>query len=300
METVLRTEHLTKTFGNKAAVNDVSMTIEKGDIYGFIGKNGAGKTTLMRLVLNLIFPTSGTIELFGESKLTKANLSRTGSLIEAPTLFLNCSARENLKRFAILYGADNNEIENVLKEVDLTDTGNKKAGKFSFGMKQRLGIAIALLGNPDFIILDEPVNGLDPEGMKEIRDLILRLNREKGTTFLISSHLIDELSKVVTKYGIIRDGVLVEEISAENLKKKCTHTLKITVDNVDGAKALLSAAYGNDCVSVDGGTVVISDHNDESAEINKNLFESGFSVSGIEAAATDIESYFIEMMGGEL
>ncbi len=300
METVLRTEHLTKTFGNKAAVNDVSMTIEKGDIYGFIGKNGAGKTTLMRLVLNLIFPTSGTIELFGESKLTKANLSRTGSLIEAPTLFLNCSARENLKRFAILYGADNSDIENVLKEVDLTDTGNKKAGKFSFGMKQRLGIAIALLGNPDFIILDEPVNGLDPEGMKEIRDLILRLNREKGTTFLISSHLIDELSKVVTKYGIIRDGVLVEEISAENLKKKCTHTLKITVDNVDGAKALLSSAYGNDCVSVDGGTVVISDHNDESAEINKKLFESGFSVSGIEAAATDIESYFIEMMGGEL
>ena len=300
METVLRTEHLTKTFGNKAAVNDVSMTIEKGDIYGFIGKNGAGKTTLMRLVLNLIFPTSGTIELFGESKLTKANLSRTGSLIEAPTLFLNCSARENLKRFAILYGADNNDIENVLKEVDLTDTGNKKAGKFSFGMKQRLGIAIALLGNPDFIILDEPVNGLDPEGMKEIRDLILRLNREKGTTFLISSHLIDELSKVVTKYGIIRDGVLVEEISAENLKKKCTHTLKITVDNVDGAKALLSAAYGNDCVSVDGRAVVISDHNDESAEINKKLFESGFSVSGIETAATDIESYFIEMMGGEL
>ena len=300
MEAVLRTEHLTKTFGNKAAVNDVSMTIEKGDIYGFISKNGAGKTTLMRLVLNLIFPTSGTIELFGESKLTKANLSRTGSLIEAPTLFLNCSARENLKRFAILYGADNNDIENVLKEVDLTDTGNKKAGKFSFGMKQRLGIAIALLGNPDFIILDEPVNGLDPEGMKEIRDLILRLNREKGTTFLISSHLIDELSKVVTKYGIIRDGVLVEEISAENLKKKCTHTLKITVDNVDGAKALLSAAYGNDCVSVDGGTVVISDHNDESAEINKKLFESGFSVSGIETAATDIESYFIEMMGGEL
>lgn len=300
MEAVLRTEHLTKTFGNKAAVNDVSMTIEKGDIYGFIGKNGAGKTTLMRLVLNLIFPTSGTIELFGESKLTKANLSRTGSLIEAPTLFLNCSARENLKRFAILYGADNNDIENVLKEVDLTGTGNKKAGKFSFGMKQRLGIAIALLGNPDFIILDEPVNGLDPEGMKEIRDLILRLNREKGTTFLISSHLIDELSKVVTKYGIIRDGVLVEEISAENLKKKCTHTLKITVDNVDGAKALLSAAYGNDCVSVDGGTVVISDHNDESAEINKKLFENGFSVSGIETAATDIESYFIEMMGGEL
>ena len=300
MEAVLRTEHLTKTFGNKAAVNDVSMTIEKGDIYGFIGKNGDGKTTLMRLVLNLIFPTSGTIELFGESKLTKANLSRTGSLIEAPTLFLNCSARENLKRFAILYGADNNDIENVLKEVDLTGTGNKKAGKFSFGMKQRLGIAIALLGNPDFIILDEPVNGLDPEGMKEIRDLILRLNREKGTTFLISSHLIDELSKVVTKYGIIRDGVLVEEISAENLKKKCTHTLKITVDNVDGAKALLSAAYGNDCVSVDGGTVVISDHNDESAEINKKLFESGFSVSGIETAATDIESYFIEMMGGEL
>ena len=299
---MVKFDHVTKQYKDtgEVALEGVSFHIFPGQLVYLIGESGAGKTTLMRLVLNLIFPTSGTIELFGESKLTKANLSRTGSLIEAPTLFLNCSARENLKRFAILYGADNNDIENVLKEVDLTDTGNKKAGKFSFGMKQRLGIAIALLGNPDFIILDEPVNGLDPEGMKEIRDLILRLNREKGTTFLISSHLIDELSKVVTKYGIIRDGVLVEEISAENLKKKCTHTLKITVDNVDGAKALLSAAYGNDCVSVDGGTVVISDHNDESAEINKKLFESGFSVSGIETAATDIESYFIEMMGGEL
>lgn len=299
METVLKTEHLTKIFGNKAAVNDVSMTIEKGDIYGFIGKNGAGKTTLMRLVLNLIFPTSGSIELFGESKLSRKNLSRTGSLIEAPTLFADCSARENLKRFAILYGADESDIENVLKAVDLADTGKKKAGKFSFGMKQRLGIAIALLGNPDFIVLDEPVNGLDPEGMKEIRDLILRLNREKGTTFLISSHLLDELSKVVTKYGIIRDGVLVEEISAADLEKKCVHNLKIIVDNVDGAKALLSAEYGDDCVSVDDGAVVISGHNEKSAEINKKLFEGGFSVSGIETLSGDIESYFINMMGGE-
>ena len=167
-------------------------------------------------------------------------------------------------------------------------------------MKQKASLAISLAHDPDIIIFDESTAMLDPSGRAEVLETIKRLNREKGTTFLISSHLIDELSKVVTKYGIIRDGVLVEEISAENLKKKCTHTLKITVDNVDGAKALLSAAYGNDCVSVDGGTVVISDHNDESAEINKKLFESGFSVSGIETAATDIESYFIEMMGGEL
>lgn len=299
METVLRTEHLTKAFGNKTAVNDVSMTIEKGDIYGFIGKNGAGKTTLMRLVLNLIFPTSGTIELFGESKLTKSNLSRTGSLIEAPTLFGNCSAWENMKRFAILYGATDDDINAALSAVSLTDTGKKKASKFSFGMKQRLGIAIALLGNPDFIVLDEPVNGLDPEGIKEMRDLILRLNREKGTTFLISSHLLDELSKVVTKYGIIRDGVLVEEISAADLEKKCVHNLKIIVDNVDGAKALLSAEYGDDCVSIDDGAVVISGHNEKSAEINKKLFEGGFSVSGIETLSGDIESYFINMMGGE-
>ena len=299
METVLKTEHLTKIFGNKAAVNDVSMTIEKGDIYGFIGKNGAGKTTLMRLVLNLIFPTSGSIELFGESKLSRKNLSRTGSLIEAPTLFADCSARENLKRFAILYGADESDIENVLKAVDLADTGKKKAGKFSFGMKQRLGIAIAILGNPDFIVLDEPVNGLDPEGMKEIRNLILRLNREKGTTFLISSHLLDELSKVVTKYGIIRDGALVEEISAKELEKKCAHKLRIKVNNAEGAKALLSPIYGDENVTTEDGAVIVSEHNDDSAEINKRLFESGFSVSGIETLSDDIESYFINLMGGK-
>lgn len=299
MEAVLKTEHLTKAFGNKLAVNDVSMTIEKGDIYGFIGKNGAGKTTLMRLVLNLIFPTSGSIELFGESKFTRANLSRVGSLIEAPTLFGNCSAWENMKRFAILYGATDDDINAALSAVSLADTGKKKASKFSFGMKQRLGIAIAILGNPDFIVLDEPVNGLDPEGIKEMRDLILKLNHERGTTFLISSHLLDELSKVVTKYGIIRDGVLVEEISAGDLEKKCVHNLKITVDSVDRAKELLSSEYGDSCVSVDGGAVIISGHNENSAEINKKLFEGGVSVSGIETLSGDIEGYFINMMGGE-
>lgn len=298
METVLKTEQLCKAFGTRLAVNNVSMTIEKGDIYGFIGKNGAGKTTLMRLVLNLIFPNSGSIELFGEKTLSEKNLMRVGSLIEAPSFFKKCSAWENMKRFAILYGADDNEIKEALEAVSLADTGKKKAEKFSFGMKQRLGIAIALLGKPDFIILDEPVNGLDPEGIKEMRDLILKLNHEKGITFLISSHLLDELSKVVTKYGIIKDGMLVEEISAAELKEKCGQSLKITLDNSEGAAALLSDKYGKDNIRIENGCLFVSGHMSESAAINKLLFENGFSVSAMESISADIEDYFIKMMGG--
>lgn len=299
MEIVLKTEHLKKSFGNRLAVNDISMTIEKGDIYGFIGKNGAGKTTLMRLVLNLIFPDSGEIELFSEKTFSEKNLSRVGSLIEAPSFFKKCSAWENMKRFAILYGADDNDIKAALEAVSLTDTGKKKAEKFSFGMKQRLGIAIALLGNPEFIILDEPVNGLDPEGIKEMRDLILKLNHEKGITFLISSHLLDELSKVVTKYGIIKDGALVEEISANDLRAKCMRTLKIAVDNPENAVDLLSGTYGKENVRAENEYVFVSGHTAESAAINKKLFENGFSVSAIESVTEGMEDYFIKMMGGE-
>lgn len=298
METILRTDHLTKQFGSKAAVNQVSMTINKGDIYGFIGKNGAGKTTLMRLVLKLTFPTSGGIELFGESKLSMKNLSRTGSLIEAPTLAVNCTAWENMKRMAILYNASDSDIHEILREVSLDNTGAKKVKQFSFGMKQRLGIAIALLGGPELIVLDEPVNGLDPEGIREMRDLILRLNRERGTTFLISSHLLDELSKVVTKYGIIRDGVLVEEITAGEVMRKCTRRLKITVDDLQRARAFLAARFGDDAVTLEGASIALSGCDDRAAEVNRMLVYEGFNVSALENMTCDVESYFIDLMGG--
>ena len=194
MDYVLRTQCLTKQFGEKTAVKNVSMQIKKGEIYGFIGKNGAGKTTLMRLILGAAMPTGGSIELFGGKENENEARHRIGALLEYPCIYKNCTALENLRRFAILTGADADELEDILELVGLKGVGRKKAGQFSLGMKQRLAIGIALLGHPEFLVLDEPINGLDPAGIKEIRDVILTLNQKKGVTFLVSSHLLDELS----------------------------------------------------------------------------------------------------------
>ena len=177
METILKTVNLTKVYGRRTVVDGVSMTINKGDIYGFIGKNGAGKTTFMRTVLSLTSITSGKVELFGGKKIEEVG-NKIGSLIEAPGLYKNATAYENLKRFSILYGADESKINNILKFVNLDKTGKKKAKDFSLGMRQRLGIAIALLGEPEFLVLDEPINGLDPAGIKEIRDVISNVDTE--------------------------------------------------------------------------------------------------------------------------
>lgn len=231
MALVIETKKLTKKFPNKIAVNQVDIHVEQGDIYGLIGKNGAGKTTTMRMILGTLFPTDGEILLFGNSNLA-AERKRIGSLIEAPGLYRNCSAYENMKRFSILYGGTDQEIKEILDFVGLGNVGKKKAGHFSLGMKQRLGIALALLGNPELLVLDEPINGLDPAGIKEIRDLITKLNKEKGVTFLISSHLLDELGKIATRYGIINNGELVDEISAEELQERCKTCLIIEVDNI--------------------------------------------------------------------
>lgn len=196
MDYVLRTQCLTKQFGEKTAVKNVSMQIKKGEIYGFIGKNGAGKTTLMRLILGAAMPTGGSIELFDGKENENEARHRIGALLEYPCIYKNCTALENLRRFAILTGADADELEDILELVGLKGVGRKKAGQFSLGMKQRLAIGIALLGHPEFLVLDEPINGLDPAGIKEIRDVILTLNQKKGVTFLVSSHLLDELSKI--------------------------------------------------------------------------------------------------------
>lgn len=213
MEYVIRTENLVKQYNTKKAVNQVSLHIKKGEIYGLIGKNGAGKTTFMKMILGLSAADSGKIFLFENDDLNKERV-KFGSLIEEPGLYKNCSARENLHRFSILYGADKSEVDKLLRIVRLSNTGKKPVGQFSLGMKQRLGIAIALLNHPEVLVLDEPVNGLDPEGIKDVRNIILKLNQQYGVTFFISSHLLDELAKVVTCYGIMRNGRLVEEISA--------------------------------------------------------------------------------------
>ena len=295
MEYILRTKSLTKKFGSKIAVNAVDMNVAKGDIYGFIGRNGAGKTTAMKLILGLLNATEGEIELFGGEPLEKAR-GRIGSLIEAPGIYKNCTAYENMKRFSIIYGGTDEDIAQLLKLVGLENTGNKKAGRFSLGMKQRLGMAIAMLGNPEFLILDEPINGLDPEGIKDIRNTVLNLNREKGVTFLISSHLLDELAKIVTRYGIINNGVLTEEISAEDLNAMCESGLKVRVDDVKKAITALLPLIPQEEIRVSDGELVLPIDVD-AAGVNELLVKGGVRVSELGAMRGDMEEYFIARLG---
>lgn len=295
MEYVLRTKSLTKKFGSKIAVNAVDMNVAKGDIYGFIGRNGAGKTTAMKLILGLLNATEGEIELFGGEPLEKAR-GRIGSLIEAPGIYKNCTAYENMKRFSIIYGGTDEDIAQLLKFVGLENTGNKKAGRFSLGMKQRLGMAIAMLGNPEFLILDEPINGLDPEGIKDVRNAVLNLNEQKGVTFLISSHLLDELAKIVTRYGIINNGVLTEEISAEDLNAMCESGLKVRVDDVGKAITALLPLVPQEEIRVSGGELVLPIDVD-AATVNELLVKGGVRVSELGAMRGDMEEYFIARLG---
>ena len=260
-----------------------------------IGKNGAGKTTAMKMILGILEPTKGEISLFGAKDLP-AQRRRIGSLIEAPGIYTNCTAFENMKRFAILTGSTDQEIRHLLDFVGLGDTGSKKAGEFSLGMKQRLGIAIALLGDPEFLILDEPINGLDPAGIKEIRDLIIKLNKEKGVTFLISSHLLDELGKIATIYGIINNGKLVEEITAETLAEQCKQGLKILLDRPQEAADLLAQHGFTDCKVKETG-LLLHEGLDRSAEINTLLVQNGFKVSELTMLKKGVEGYFIKRLG---
>lgn len=295
MEYVIESVNLVKQFKSKLAVNQVSIHVKRGDIYGLIGKNGAGKTSLMKLILGLITPTKGCIKLFGKERINEAR-KKIGSLIESPGLYKNCTAYENMLRFAILYGADKKEIKPILDKVGLGNTGLKKAGDFSLGMRQRLGIAIALLSKPEILILDEPINGLDPAGIKEIRDIILSLHAE-GVTFIISSHLLDELAKVVTNYGIIADGRLVEEIEAKDLEKRCSHYIKIVGDNLIQIQRLLLEKYTDMKTEIKEDGLYISNYLDKSSEMNTYLIQKSLSISELRLSSNGFEEFFIERLG---
>ncbi|MBE6016784.1 MAG: ATP-binding cassette domain-containing protein [Lachnospiraceae bacterium] len=298
MEHVLKTTGLTKKYDRKAVVNNISMTIAPGDVYGFIGRNGAGKTTFMRVVLGMALPDAGEISFFdGEPRRIAGQ--KIGSIIEAPALFGGCTALENLKRFSLLISGDvPDNLGELIELVGLSDAGKKLVGHYSLGMKQRLGLAVAMLGNPQFMVLDEPVNGLDPAGIKDMRDTINVLNREKGVTFLISSHLLDELSRTVTKYGIINDGVLVEEISATELADKCRQSIAITVDDTAKAFAVLKDVIPADDIRIAGMEMNVYNHTAEASALNALLVRNGIAVSSLGSAGYSIENYFIERMGG--
>lgn len=296
MEYVLRTKGLTKTYGQKTVVDKVSMNIAGGDIYGFIGKNGAGKTTTMKIILGTIFSDGGSIELFGKKSNNTAR-RRIGALIEAPGIYKNLTAYENLRRFSLLYGGDEKNIKEILEIVDLSDTGNKKAGEFSLGMRQRLGIGIAMLGSPDFLILDEPVNGLDPEAIKRVRDSLITINREKKVTILISSHLLGELSKISTRYGIINNGRLVEEITAQQLEKDCRRCLTIKCRRPNIAEKTLISALGINDFEICNETIIIGSGFERTEEINAELVRKGAQVYDFHLSNADMEDYFIERIG---
>ena len=243
MEYVLTTSALSKKYRKFEALKDLTMHIPKGAIYGFVGRNGAGKTTLIRVICGLQEPTSGEYAIYGISNKDRQiakSRHRMGAVVETPSIYLDMTAEDNLKQQALVLGLPNYEsIPEILKLVGLENTGKKKARNFSLGMKQRLGIAVALIGNPDFIVLDEPINGLDPQGIVEIRELILKLNREHGITVLISSHILGELSKLATHYGFIEKGHIVKEISASDLEAACRKCVRVEVSDTKALARVL-------------------------------------------------------------
>lgn len=299
MEYVLQTNALTKIYGKSKVVNEVSMHVEKGSIYGFIGKNGAGKTTFMRMAAGLAAPSAGSMTLFGSENLEQQRI-RIGTLIESPGIYPNMTARENLTVIRTALGiTDKKRVDEMLALVGLSDAGKKKVKNFSMGMKQRMGIAISLLRNPDFLILDEPINGLDPAGIKEIRELLIKLNREKAITILISSHILGELSKLATHYGIIKDGVLIEEFGAQDLEMRCRRCHKLTVDNAEGAARVLEEQLQIQNYDIpEPGMIRIFEHLERTAETNRILIENGVALRESYLAGQDLEGYFMQLLGG--
>lgn len=301
MEYVLTTEALSKHYGHFKALDRCSMHVPKGAIYGFVGKNGAGKTTLIRLICGLQRPTGGDYRLYGTGSGEKAvaqSRRRMGAVVETPSIYLHLSAEENLRQQYLILGRPSfDDIHDLLELVGLADTGKKKAKNFSLGMRQRLGIAVALAGNPDFLVLDEPVNGLDPQGIVEIRELLLKLNRERQITVLISSHILDELSRLATHYGFIDHGHMVREISAEDLEKACRKCICVEVSDTRALALVLDRmgleyAVHSDTEADIYGMVPVS-------ELVTALAGQQCEVKRIHERDESLESYYIRLIGGD-
>lgn len=301
MESILCTDMLTKRYGKNIVVDEVCMHVDKGDIYGFIGKNGAGKTSVMKMVCGITKESEGTIELFGSKNLQKSR-RRIGCVIEQPALYPGLSAYDNLLYYDKILGVtDYSNIQEVLRLVGLEGVGKKKTKRFSLGMKQRLSIAISLLGNPDFLVLDEPINGLDPSGIREIRELILKLNQENKITVLISSHILGELAKIATKYGVIESGKLVDEFSVNELESRCKKCLVMEVDDVKKATYVLDNQYcSKDYRVFEQNKICVYDKLNSPEDLTRYLVESHVGVRRIGLEGRDLEAYFVGLMGGNV
>ncbi len=300
MDYVLKTNNICKFYRNFKALNGLTMNVPKGSIYGFVGKNGAGKTTLIRLICGLQLPTSGDFELYGVKNSNK-NISRSrrrmGAVVETPSIYLDMTAVENLKQqYRILGMPSFDGIDEILKLVGLENTGKKKAKNFSLGMRQRLGIAVALCGNPDFLVLDEPVNGLDPQGIIEIRELILKLNREREITVLISSHILDELSRLATHYGFIDGGLIVKEMSAEELEAACRKCVRMTVTDTSILARTLDGMGLEYKILSDSTADVYGKPN--FTKLTLALANDKCEVLSMEEHDENLESFYVNLVGG--
>lgn len=300
MDYVLQTQNLSKHYQQSKALDGLTMSVPKGAIYGLVGRNGAGKTTLIRLVCGLQVPTGGGFTLYGrknDSSDIALSRRRMGAVVETPSIYLGMTARENLRQqFTVLGLPSDAGLEELLELVGLGNTGKKKARDFSLGMRQRLGIAVALAGDPDFLILDEPANGLDPQGIVEIRELILRLNRERQITVLISSHILDELSRMVTHYGFIDGGRMVKEITAADLERACRKCLRVTVSDAKTMAPVLDrmgltyTVWSDTMADVYGEVSVTS--------LTIALHQAGCEVQNIREHDESLESYYMNLIGG--
>lgn len=300
MEYCLETKSLCKQYKHFKALNGLSMRIPKGSIYGFVGKNGAGKTTLIRVICGLQAPSGGKYTLFGIDSTNREILKvrrRMGAVVETPSIYGDMSAEQNLReQYRVLGMPSFDGLEELLQLVGLADTGNKKAKNFSLGMRQRLGIAVALCGSPDFLVLDEPVNGLDPQGIIEVRELILKLNREHGITVLISSHILDELSRLATHYGFIDNGSLVKEISAEELNAACRKCMRLSVSNGNALCRVLDHLQLefrmlSDTEADIYGEISIS-------KLSSALSEENCELLSVHEHDETLENYYINLLGG--
>jgi len=301
-ESILITRNLSKVYGKFQAVTSTNINIKIGQIYGLVGKNGAGKTTLLRMIVGQTMQTSGEIELFSETtdKGLESSRRRIGAMIETPSFFPYLTAAENLEYYRIQRGIPGSEcIEQLLKDVGLSDTKKKKFKSFSLGMKQRLGLALAMMNNTDFLVLDEPINGLDPMGIVEIRNLLLKINEEKNVTIIISSHILSELSSIATEYGFIERGHMVEQISAEDLKEKCKECLEVSVNNAEKAAVLLEDKLNcHEYEILPNNIIRIYKFTDTPSKVSSLIVNNGIELNSMTVNGTSLEEYFVSLVGG--
>lgn len=303
MNYAVQTFDMKKRYKKHYALSGVNMNIEQGAIYGFVGENGSGKTTVIRAITGLISLTSGSFKLFGvdgSSPEINSVKRKIGAVVETPSIYRNMSAYDNLKMQSAIVGCtDTNRIKAVLEDVGLSELLNskKKAGDFSLGMRQRLGIAMALLSEPKLLILDEPMNGLDPAGIVEIRELILKLNKEKGITFIISSHILTELSLVATKYGIISKGKIIKEISAGQLKNECRSSVTVDTDDTKALKEIFLSMANEEDIAYSSNGITLYGETDINLIIKK-ITENNIKIQGINCNKSNIEDYYLSLVGG--